>query len=318
MSFRTTANIISSPLNYTGGKAKLLTQILPLFPKNINTFVDLFSGGCNVGINCNANHIVFNDVNDDVISIFELMKRIGTQSFLRKIESIIEKYQLSQTNLYGYEFYGCNSRDGMAKYNKTAFNSMRQDLNSMVTKTDDYYILLYVVIVYAFNNQIRFNSDGQYNLPVGKRDFNNALRAKFASFADRLSAIPCSFSNSSFVDFPFEHYGEQDFFYVDPPYLITTASYNEKNGWTKDDEVRLLSFLDALDKRHIKFALSNVLTNKGKTNTILQDWLSKRNYYVHRLQMSYANSNYHSLNRDKGTDEILVTNYECETYHYEQ
>ena len=34
--------IIQSPLNYTGGKFKLLPQILPLFPKNIDIFVDLF------------------------------------------------------------------------------------------------------------------------------------------------------------------------------------------------------------------------------------------------------------------------------------
>ena len=27
--------MIQSPLNYTGGKYKLLTQILPMFPKNI-------------------------------------------------------------------------------------------------------------------------------------------------------------------------------------------------------------------------------------------------------------------------------------------
>ena len=33
---------IKSPLNYVGGKYKLLPQILPLFPKNIDTFIDLF------------------------------------------------------------------------------------------------------------------------------------------------------------------------------------------------------------------------------------------------------------------------------------
>ena len=33
---------IKSPLNYTGGKFKLLSQIVPLLPQNINTFVDLF------------------------------------------------------------------------------------------------------------------------------------------------------------------------------------------------------------------------------------------------------------------------------------
>lgn len=38
-------NLCKSPLNYTGGKYKLLPQIFPLFPSKINTFVDLFGGG---------------------------------------------------------------------------------------------------------------------------------------------------------------------------------------------------------------------------------------------------------------------------------
>ena len=45
---------VKSCLNYTGGKYKLLPQIIPLFPEDINMFVDLFCGGCNVGINVNA------------------------------------------------------------------------------------------------------------------------------------------------------------------------------------------------------------------------------------------------------------------------
>lgn len=52
-------NYIKSPLNYVGGKFKLLPQIMPLFPENISTFVDLFSGGANVGINVEASTIVF-------------------------------------------------------------------------------------------------------------------------------------------------------------------------------------------------------------------------------------------------------------------
>lgn len=36
---------VKSPFNYTGGKYKLLPQLLELFPKQVNTFVDLFAGG---------------------------------------------------------------------------------------------------------------------------------------------------------------------------------------------------------------------------------------------------------------------------------
>ena len=42
--------MIKSPLNYTGGKYKLLPQILPYFPSNINTFVDMFCGGINTSL----------------------------------------------------------------------------------------------------------------------------------------------------------------------------------------------------------------------------------------------------------------------------
>ena len=45
-------DLIKSPLNYTGGKFKLLPQILPLFPDNIDTFVDLFAGGFKCKFKC--------------------------------------------------------------------------------------------------------------------------------------------------------------------------------------------------------------------------------------------------------------------------
>jgi adenine-specific DNA-methyltransferase len=50
---------VKSPLNYTGGKHKLLPQITKLFPDNIDTFYDVFAGGANVGINAEAkkNHM---------------------------------------------------------------------------------------------------------------------------------------------------------------------------------------------------------------------------------------------------------------------
>lgn len=48
------SGFVKSPLNYTGGKHKLLPQITKLFPDDIKTFYDVFSGGANVGINATA------------------------------------------------------------------------------------------------------------------------------------------------------------------------------------------------------------------------------------------------------------------------
>ena len=57
--------------------------------------------------------------------------------------------------------------------------------------------------------------------------------------------------------------------------MITCATYNEQAGWTENDEKDLLNYLEELDKKGIRFALSNVLESKGKKNVILSEWINQ-------------------------------------------
>ena len=59
--------LIKSPMNYVGGKYKLLPQILPLLPKQIDIFMDLFGGGLDVSLNVNANKVISNDIISPII-----------------------------------------------------------------------------------------------------------------------------------------------------------------------------------------------------------------------------------------------------------
>lgn len=70
---------IGSPLNYIGGKGKLLPQILPLFPNNISTFIDLFCGGCNVGINIKAESVIFNDNLTYLIDLYNELLHLSSE-----------------------------------------------------------------------------------------------------------------------------------------------------------------------------------------------------------------------------------------------
>ena len=98
-----------------------------------------------------------------------------------------------------------------------------------------------------------------------------------------------------------------DFVYCDPPYLITCATYNEKDGWNEQCEKDLLNLLDNLNSQGVRFALSNVLFSKGKTNDILIEWSKK--YNIHHLDYTYQNCSYHTKDKNTKPDEVLITNY---------
>jgi len=307
-------DIIQSPLNYIGGKFKLLPQILPLFPKNIDTFVDIFCGGCNVGINAECAKVIFNDRSKSLLYLYNTFKNLDKVTTFEMIDEIIDKYNLSRSYEFGYSHYNSNGADGLGAYNKEGYLKLREDFNEHKNEDYFYYIMLYVLIVYSFNNQIRFNSKGKFNLPVGKRDFNNKMRDKLSSFIDRLKSGDYRFISQDFREFTIDELDENSFVYADPPYLITCATYNEQDGWNHQSEKDLLAFLDSLHSKNIKFALSNVLTSKGKTNEILLNWVERNNdkYKVIDLEYSYSNSNYQTKDKTSGSREVLIVNYEVD------
>ena len=253
--------------------------------------------------------MIFNDLNEKLIDLIKYIKDHNTDMLLKNIDNIIIEYDLSNTSLYGYAYYGCNSSTGLAEYNKEKFLKLRNDFNSkvLIGKTD--YIMLYVLMVYSFNNQIRFNRKGYFNLPVGKRDFNSKMRSKLILFSEELKKKDFQFMKKDFREISLDLISQNTFIYCDPPYLITNATYNENGMWTEFDEKDLLIFLDEANKKGFKFALSNVLKSKNKMNTILNNWIKNNGYYCHQLNKSYSNSNYHRKDKESVSEEVLITNY---------
>ena len=299
---------IACPFNYTGGKFKLLDQLQPLFDEK-EVFLDLFSGGGNVGINSSSSKVIFNDSNGKLIDLIKYIKYTDTEVLLNQIDIIINKYGLSNTALYGYSYYDCDSSKGLAEYNKEKFLKLRYDFNVKVKKGYIDYPMLYVLIVYSFNNQIRFNRKGFFNLPVGKRDFNSKMRSKLVLFSEELKSKDVQFMKKDFREISLDDYSKETFIYCDPPYLITNATYNENGMWTETEEKALLEFLDEANEKGFSFALSNVLESKNKRNDILYNWIERNEYCCNRLDKSYSNSNYHRKNKNSISEEVLITNY---------
>ena len=303
------ADKVKSPLNYTGGKYKLLNQIIPIFPDDLDLFVDMFSGGGNVGINVNAKKIICVDKQKEIIRVMNLFKKYEDGYIIDKLEKIIDKYNLSNSLLNGYELYNCTSDKGLGQYNKSKYLELRNDYNKEKEDSVEKDFLFLTLVIYGFNNQIRFNSNGEFNMPVGKRDFNNSIRKNLKSFITKLKTKNIDFINSDFREFVIET-TNNTLVYCDPPYFLGTASYNENGGWTSQDEIDLLKYLAVLDQSGVKFALSNVIEHKGEKNIILDAWIKEHNYKVHIIESDYNNSNYHKQEGNvTKTTEVLVTNY---------
>jgi DNA adenine methylase len=283
---------IKSPLNYVGGKYKLLPQLLPLFPTEIKNFVDLFCGGGNVGVNVKAQRKILNDIEPHLINFMQSVQGISSDAALVRIEDLVEKYELSKTNVDG-------------------FNKIREDYNNILDNGYN-WAYFYSVVTHAFNYQIRYNNSGKFNMPFGKDRswFNPSVRKNFIEFVDAIDHT-YRFTNMDFANISekiLDAMGPEDFVYCDPPYLISVAAYNEKGGWTEKHEQDLLDFLDKLNERGIKFGLSNVLYHKGRENSLLIEWAKK--YEVVYLDKNYDNCNHQKEQNFKHvTVEVYVKNY---------
>ncbi len=293
---------LKSPLNYIGGKYKILPQILPLFPAKSDIFLDLFCGGCNVGINIGhsylehipqAEQIFCNDNLKFLVELYQFLQNNPLESILQQIIKTIETYQLNLHNTQGY-------------------NTLRFAYNANKSP-----ILLFVLIAFSFNHQIRFNNSHQFNNPFGKNrsSFNQTMKKNLIAFIRSLQNKNINFLNLDFKQaLKSTPLTNQSFVYADPPYLITQGTYNDGkrgfSGWNEIFEKELLNSLQTLDSMGVKFALSNVLEHKGKRNTILQKWIRANGYFAYPIQKHYTNSNYQTKHKDKTqTLELLITNY---------
>lgn len=284
-----TKKYIKSPLNYVGGKYRLLKQILPLFPEEINTFVDLFSGGANVGINVDAKKHIFNDMNYKINELFRYFAEQDPDNLVEKIKNKIEHFQLSKTN-------------------EKAYLNFREMYNNNPNPLD-----LYILVSFSYNYQFRFNNSLQFNNPFGRNrsHFSENMERNLRLFISRLKKINAVFTDKFFIDLDLSYLRKGDFVYLDPPYLITTGSYNDGNrgflNWTEKQELAMYDLMNELTEQGIKYALSNVIEHKGKDNKLLKKFIEENETIVNYLDFNYNNSSYNS--KGKGSKEVLITNY---------
>lgn len=294
-----------SPLFYVGDKYKLISEIKTHFPKKIDKFIEPFVGGGSVFMNVEANEYLLNDLDSNVIALHRFLSSHATNPnvFFDCLTNIIESYNLSCSYLYDIvpeDLKRQYPKTYFAKFNKESYKCLKEYYNA---SDHSNLSVLYLLLIYGFNHMLRFNSKGNFNLPVGNVDFNlNTVNALYSYFEEVAKKKP-QWYNLDFRTFLGGlQFNQDDLIYLDPPYLITFSEYNKL--WNEASEKDLLDFLDIISVKNIKFAISNVTHYKGRINNIFLAWARKYN-------MHFIKSNYISFhdNTNKTFNEVLITNY---------
>lgn len=294
-----------SPFFYVGDKYKLMPQIIELFPENIRTYYEPFLGGGSSILHVEAQKYMLNDINEYIISLHSYIKGFSSNpnELFEILYSLIEKYKLSCSYL-GYnvpeELKKRHIKTYYSKYNKESYLELRKDYN-----TDKKLSKLYLLLIYGFNHMTRFNSKGEFNLPVGNVDFNKNVFNALNNYLEFVEGKNIEYSSIDYIDFISQQdFKEGDYVYLDPPYLISSSEYNK--NWTENDEEKLYSLVDKLDAKGVKFGLSNVTDHKGVSNNILKSWMNK--YTIFNIKSNYISRFDNSIKED--TKEVFITNYE--------
>lgn len=233
--------LVAPVVKWVGGKRQLLPEIKKYSPKKFNTYFEPFVGGGAVLFELQPKQAIVNDINKELINLYSVIQN--------NVEELI--YKLSDTNTY--------SNTSECYYKIRELDREPQKYNKL-TGIDRAARILYLNKT-CYNGLYRVNSMGEFNSPFGSYKNPNIVNDI------TLKAVNKYFneSNIKFLNCDFEKTvktaKKDDFVYFDPPYApISKTSnftgYNE-NGFGENEQIRLKELCDTLNKKGVKFLLSN-------------------------------------------------------------
>lgn len=274
--------MVSPILKWVGGKRQLLDSILPLIPE-YTTYYEPFVGGGAVFFHTQPKKAVINDSNGELINIYKMIKEQPEE-----LIAILAKHRDENCQEY---FYGIRSLDR----ERESYHQM-----SPVEKA--------ARIIYlnktCYNGLFRVNRAGEFNSPWGRYKNPNIVNETTIRAMSR-------YLNQSKVTILCGDYREAlkgirkgAFVYLDPPYMPISSSSSFTGytaaGFGSEEQIELKKQCDMLEKKGIKFLLSNSCCD------FIED-LYKDYIIEHVSAKRTINA---KADKRGAIDEVLVRNYE--------
>jgi DNA adenine methylase len=270
-------------VKWVGGKRQIIDEIIKYVPDSFSTYYEPFLGGGAVLFELQPKKAVVNDVNEELMNIYEVIKD--------NVDELIEglkRHKIKNDKAYFYEIRELD-RD-------------REQYN-LLTPVERASRIIYLNKT-CYNGLFRVNKSGEFNAPFGNYKNPNivnetTLRAVSAYFNKAKIRFTCQ----DFED-ALKWSRKGAFVYLDPPYdpVSETASFTgyDKGGFDHNEQIRLKKTCDKLNKKGIKFLLSNSATD------FIMDLY--QDYKIEVIQAKRAINS--KADRRGNVDEVLVMNFE--------
>lgn len=276
-------NIILAPvLKWVGGKRQLLTEINPLLPKKITTYVEPFVGGGAVLFDLQPSKAIINDSNSELMNVYKVVRDCPNE-----LLELLEKHNKLNNQEY---YYQVRELDRSNEY-------------GLMSDVEKAARIIYLNKT-CYNGLFRVNQAGQFNSPYGKYKNPNIInKPVILAMSNYLNENSIKILEGDYKE-ALKGLRKGAFVYFDPPYMPISSSssftgYTE-NGFTEKDQVELKKECDKLNERGIRFLLSN-----SDHPLILELY---KDYKIIKIKARrFINSN---GNKRGEVNEVLVRNYE--------
>lgn len=221
-------------IKWAGGKSQLLDQFQPLFPPHFSRFLEPFLGSGAVFFRLHPETAFLSDINPELYNAY-----LCVRDSLEETIAVLSHHKRHHSTEYYYKV--------RASRTPTLTPPQRAARFIYLNKT-------------CFNGLYRVNSQGLFNVPVGRYENPPILDQ------ENLRAVSRVLQETQLFNLPFDVFCRRfakpgDFVYFDPPYqpLSKTANFT---GYTKDcfslaDQSRLRDLFIELDQRGCLLMLSN-------------------------------------------------------------
>ena len=259
----------------------MLDVLVPLLPDKVTTYCEPFAGGGALLFELQPKTAYVNDINDELIRVYDVIKR--------DVEALIAALRGFKND--ACYFYTVRDWDrDKAKY------SSLSDIEKAAR-------ILYLNKT-CYNGLFRVNSAGEFNSPFGNYRNPNIVNAPtLRAVSSYLNAATVHLTSLDYTGV-LRTLSKGTFVYLDPPYdpVSETASFTGyvKGGFSRDEQIRLRECCDELNKRGLKFMLSNSATD-----------FIKEQYAAYHITIVQAKRAINSDAAKRGEiDEVVVRNYE--------